>query len=218
MLKDGGHPASSAAGSSAAKPGGKEYSPSRTPPHERIIETARDLFRRHGLRGVGVDSIAEAAGTNKMTLYRHFGSKDELIAACLAQAGVEAAQEWDEWEAEFADDPMKLLHEWIACALSCATEDPRGCDIANAAVEITEADHPARKVIAQVKTDHRNRLAGICHAAGFRDAELLADALTLLVEGARVSWQSVGPKGPGSRFAQAAEAIVAAFARERSSG
>ena len=49
-------------------------------PRERIISTARELFRKCGIRGIGVDAIAEAAGTNKMTLYRHFGSKDELIA------------------------------------------------------------------------------------------------------------------------------------------
>ena len=48
-------------------------------PRERIVASAQDLFHRHGIRGVGVDTIAEAAGTNKMTLYRHFGSKDELI-------------------------------------------------------------------------------------------------------------------------------------------
>ena len=44
-------------------------------PRERIVSTARDLFRKHGIRGIGVDAIAEAADTNKMTLYRHFGSK-----------------------------------------------------------------------------------------------------------------------------------------------
>jgi AcrR family transcriptional regulator len=194
---------------------GKEGETARTPPRERIIDTARDLFRKHGLRGVGVDAIAEAAGTNKMTLYRHFGSKDDLIAVCLTETGREYAREWDEWEAEFANDPLKLLHEWIDCALTCATGDSRGCDIANAAVEITEPDHPARKVIAQVKTDHRDRLARICRAAGFGDADLLADTLTLLVEGARVSWQSVGPEGPGSRFVEAAEAIIKAFARQK---
>jgi AcrR family transcriptional regulator len=197
-----------------SKDGGNEIRAPRTPPRERIIETARDLFRKHGLRGIGVDAIAEAAGTNKMTLYRHFGSKDELIAACLTAAGREALQEWDEWEAEFANDPMKLLHEWIKCALSCAIEDPRGCDIANAAVELTEPGHPARKVIESFKTEYRNRLAKICHAAGVKDAELLADALSLLVEGARVSWQSVGPEGPGARFVQISEAIVAAFSRQ----
>jgi len=196
-----------------SREGDKEGGHSRTPPRDRIVETARDLFRKHGLRGVGVDAIAEAAGTNKMTLYRHFGSKDDLIAACLAEAGREAAQEWDEWDAEFPGAPMNQLHEWIGCAVSCAIEDPRGCDIANAAIEITEPDHPARKVIAQVKSDHRDRLARLCRDAGFADAELLADALTLLVEGARVSWQTVGPQGPGSRFVDVAEAIVTAFAQ-----
>lgn len=191
----------------------KEGEHSRTPPRDRIVETARDLFRKHGLRGVGVDAIAEAAGTNKMTLYRHFGSKDDLIAACLTEAGREAAQEWDEWDAEFPGAPMNQLQEWIGCAVACAIEDPRGCDIANAAIEITEPGHPARKVIAQVKSDHRDRLARICRDAGFADAELLADALTLLVEGARVSWQTVGPQGPGSRFVDVAEAVVAAFAQ-----
>jgi AcrR family transcriptional regulator len=53
----------------------------RIPPRARILAVAGDLFYRHGIRAVGVDAIAEAAGTNKMTLYRHFGSKDDLVAA-----------------------------------------------------------------------------------------------------------------------------------------
>jgi len=61
-----------------------------TPPRARILAAARDLFHRRGLRGVGVDAIAEAAGTNKMTLYRHFESKDELIVAYLRGVAAEA--------------------------------------------------------------------------------------------------------------------------------
>jgi AcrR family transcriptional regulator len=184
------------------------------PPRERIIETARDLFRKHGLRGIGVDAIAAAAGTNKMTLYRHFGSKDELIAACLSEAGRENQDRWTAFEAQYPGDPTRQLHEWIKLATACAIDDTRGCDMANAAVELTEPDHPARKVIEQFKTEHRNRLAHLCRQAGVEDAELLADALTLLVEGARVSWQSVGAKGPGGRFVEISEAIIAAFARQ----
>jgi hypothetical protein len=56
----------------------------RIPPRERILAVAADLFYRHGIRAIGVESIAEAAGTNKMTLYRHFASKDELVAAARA--------------------------------------------------------------------------------------------------------------------------------------
>jgi len=61
-----------------------------TRPRDRIVEAARDLFHKQGYRGVGVDAIAEAAGTNKMTLYRHFGSKDDLIVECLRTAIAEA--------------------------------------------------------------------------------------------------------------------------------
>ena len=59
----------------------------RIPPRERILAVAADLFYRHGIRAVGVEAIAEAAGTNKMTLYRHFASKDELVAEYLRQSG-----------------------------------------------------------------------------------------------------------------------------------
>jgi len=52
-------------------------------PRDRIVDTAQDLFREHGIKGVGVDAIAEAAGTNKMTLYRHFASKDVLFHAVV---------------------------------------------------------------------------------------------------------------------------------------
>ncbi len=58
----------------------------RIPPRARILAVAGDLFYRHGIRAVGVEAIAEAAGTNKMTLYRHFASKDELVAEYLRQS------------------------------------------------------------------------------------------------------------------------------------
>ena len=52
------------------------------PPRDRILVAARELFYRHGIRAVGVETIAEAAATNKMTLYRHFGSKEIGRASC----------------------------------------------------------------------------------------------------------------------------------------
>jgi AcrR family transcriptional regulator len=180
-------------------------------PRDRIVDAARDLFRRHGLRGVGVETIAEAAGTNKMTLYRHFSSKDDLIVACLSAAAAEAETMWDGFEAAHPGDPMAQLQAWVHLAAECAVGDTRGCDLANAAVELTEHDHPARKVIEQFKINQRNRLAKLCKAAKIPQAELLADALSLLIEGARVSWQSVGLDGPGARFVSISEAVIASF-------
>jgi len=180
-------------------------------PRDRILGTARDLFHRHGYRGVGVDAIAEAAGTNKMTLYRHFGSKDDLIVECLHGLAEEADAVWARFEATHPGDPAAQLHEWVRFGAECAISDARGCDMVNAAVELTEAGHPARRVIEDFKTDQRDRLVRLCRAAGATQAELLADTLWLLLEGARVSRQSVGAEGPSARFIRMAEAIIAAF-------
>ena len=190
-----------------------EACPGPTRPRERIIKTARELFRRHGMRGVGVDAIAEQAGTNKMTLYRHFGSKDELIVACLREVAVENDEIWSDLEAAHPGDPMAQLHAWLRVGAECAVGDARGCDMANAAVELAETGHPARHVIEEFKIAHRNRLAQLCRAAGISKGDLLADSLWLLLEGARVSNQSVGVEGPSAHFISIGEAMIAAFAQ-----
>jgi AcrR family transcriptional regulator len=186
-------------------------------PRQRIVGTARDLFRRHGIRGIGVDAIAEAAGTNKMTLYRHFGSKDDLVIACLREVAGEAEAIWRGFEAANPGDPRAQLHAWVRCGAECAGGDGRGCDMANAAVELAESNHPARHVIEEFKVAQRNRLAQLCRDAGIAQAEMLADTLWLLLEGARVSRQSMGIEGPCARFITIGEAVIAAFANDAKS-
>src|ERR1700727_875967 len=182
-----------------------------TPPRARILAAARDLFHRRGLRGVGVDAIAEAAGTNKMTLYRHFESKDELIVAYLRGVVSEADSIWREIERENPDDAQAQLMSWLKRAEDCITVDGRGCDLANAAVELTEAGHPARRLIEKMKTEQRDRLASLCRRAGIAKSEVLADTLTLLFEGARVSRQSAGCNGPSSKFIATAQTVIETF-------
>jgi AcrR family transcriptional regulator len=180
-------------------------------PRERILLAARDLFHRLGIRGVGVEAIAEAAGTNKMTLYRHFDSKDDLIVAYLRGVAAEVDQMWRDIEREHPGDMMAQLKAWLACAEECLTSDERGCDLANAAVELTADDHPGRRIIEELKTEHRNRLADLCRRAGISQPEVLADTLTLLFEGARVSRQAAGCMGPSAKFSATAEAVIATF-------
>jgi len=182
-------------------------------PRERIVSTARDLFHRRGIRGVGVETIAETAGTNKVTLYRHFSSKDELIIECLRSIADEARQSWAEVEASNPKDGLAQLRLWVARVAKSLADDCRGCEFTNAAVELTEEDHPARKFIVDFKMEYRDWLAKLCRKAGVRRAELLADTLSILLEGARSSRQSVGPDGPSSRFRNMAEAIIDTFRR-----
>ncbi len=183
----------------------------RPRPRERIVGMACDLFHKHGIRGIGVDAIAEAAETNKMTLYRHFGSKDDLIVEYLLKVAADVGTMWDALEAGHPGDPLAQLHAWVRRAAECVLVDGRGCDLANAAVELSEANHPARRLIQEVKTTFRNRLAGICRSAGIEQADLLADTLSMLIEGARVSRQSVGPEGPSAQFVRTAERLIASF-------
>jgi AcrR family transcriptional regulator len=188
--------------------------PEKSRPRDRIVSTAQDLFHRHGIRGVGVDAIAEAAGTNKMTLYRHFGSKDDLIVECLGRAGAEADRIWDEIEAESPGNPIGQLRAWIARAADCVADDERGCDLANAAVELTESGHPGLRLIEEFKNRFRERLAELCRRAGAAQPDLLADTLSLLIEGARVSRRSVGAEGPSAKFVRACEAVAASYGVE----
>jgi AcrR family transcriptional regulator len=185
----------------------------RVPPRARILAAACDLFYRQGIRAVGVEAIAEAAGTNKMTLYRHFASKDELVAEYL-RCLWEKNNVWTQVQAEHPDDARAQLQGWLRAAAAQVT-DPRsrGCAIANAAVELPEKDHPARCVIEQFKQEARERLVEVCRAAKITQPELLADQLFMLLEGALVCTQATGRDGPADQFVRAGQALIDAHSR-----
>src|SRR5436309_7488419 len=90
------------------RPKTKRKSSERLPVRERILVAAGDLFHKHGIRGVGVEAIAEAADTNKMTLYRHFSSKDELIAEWVRGMVANKEDEWSDLTANHHGDPQGL--------------------------------------------------------------------------------------------------------------
>ena len=163
------------------------------PPRERILTAARELFYQRGIHVVGVDAIAEAAGTNKMTLYRHFSSKDELVAACLRKLAAEKDAEWDAIAAAHPGDPKGELTAWLQhIGEWFIRESSRGCALANAAIELPDQDHPARRVIREHKSAVRERLIRLCRDAGLRDPEAVASEAFLVCEGARVAAQSLG--------------------------
>ena len=170
----------------------------------------------HGIKTVGVEAIAEAAGTNKMTLYRHFSSKDELVAEYLRQSAKGADACWDRFKKLHPGDELAQLRAWLReVADHVANVDERGCALANAAVELPEKSHPARRVIEEYKTAQRMRLVELSRTAGLSGPEMLADELHLLLEGGRVSSQSVGADGLGSRLVRMGEAIIAAHSPSR---
>jgi AcrR family transcriptional regulator len=186
----------------------------RISPRQRILAAAADLFYRKGIRAVGVESIAQAARTNKMTLYRHFASKDALVAEYLRQAARAADACWGRFETAHPGDPAAQIRAWVReMASHLVASDERGCALANAAVELPEKDHPARRVIEDYKNAQRARLVNLCGAARLSEPDLLADELNLLLEGARVMAQSVGAAGLDARVIRMGEAMIALHAR-----
>ena len=184
---------------------------SPSPPRARILAAASDLFYRHGIRAVGVEAIAEAARTNKMTLYRHFPSKDELVAEYLRQSANAADACWERFARAHPGDPRAQLYAWLEeMARHLSEPDERGCPLANAAIELPEKDHPARRVIEEYKSALRTRLTRLSEEAGLSEPEMLADELHLLLEGARVAAQSVGTEGLATRLLRMGKAMIAA--------
>ena len=186
------------------------------PPRARILAAAAELFYRHGIRAVGVEAIAETAGTNKMTLYRHFASKDELVAEYLRQSANATDACWERFSRAHPGDPLAQLCAWLEeMAFHLAEPDERGCALANAAIELPEKNHPARRVIEEYKRAQRTRLVRLSEEAGLSDPEMLADELHLLLEGARVTAQSVGTEGLAARLLHMGKAMIAAHTPRR---
>jgi len=186
------------------------------PPRERILAVARDLFYRQGIHAVGVDAIAEAAETNKMTLYRHFASKDVLIAECMARLVAEFEDAWKEIAARHAGDALGQLRAWLRyLAEFKLSQAERGCAFVNAAAELPDKDHPARRVIERHKVKHREKLVGLCEEAGLAEPALLADKMFLLCEGARVCAQSMGSSGPAARLVELLDGVIAEHSKKK---
>jgi AcrR family transcriptional regulator len=180
------------------------------PARERIFDVAKDLFYRLGIRAVGVESIVAAAGATKMSLYRSFPSKDDLVVAYLQDWDGRYWHWWDNVVARYPGDPRQQIRALFKSVAGKTTRPgSRGCPFTNAATEFPDADHPGRAVAAANKAKLRARLRDLARATGAREPERLGDQLFLLMEGAYASAQVMGPDGPALNLAEAADALVA---------
>lgn len=180
---------------------------------ERILRAACELFYQRGIRAVGVDAIASEAGTNKMSFYRSFPSKEELVAEYLRGEERKGWQCWDKTIAEHAGNPRAQVEALFDVLVTNACQDgSRGCALANAAVEITEPDHLARPIIEQYKAEMRRRFRRLARELAAREPNCLGDALMLLWDGSYLARLTLGQQGPVQCAAKAARALIAAYA------
>ncbi len=149
---------------------------------ETLIEAAAAVFAREGFHSTGVDRVIKEAGVAKMTLYNHFGGKDELIAAALQRRSEQhLAALRDGLRGEGLERALSFfdaLGSWFACA------EFSGCLFLNAAAEFKDPAHPARREA----TAHADRMLAmleeLARGAGVDDPKAAAEALMLLAEGA----------------------------------
>ena len=179
---------------------------------DKVFDVAADLFYHKGIRAVGVETIVKRAGVAKISLYRGFASKDDLIVAYLAKRNENFWRQWDEAFARYDGDPRTQLRA-IMTHLAARTTQPgyRGCPFINYCGEFPEASHPGHKVAAANKREMRRRFLKIAEALGAPEPKRTADSLLLLAEGAYAISQTLGgPNGPGKAIVAAAEDLVSA--------
>ncbi|MGI8538770.1 MAG: TetR/AcrR family transcriptional regulator [Rubrobacteraceae bacterium] len=181
----------------------------------RILASASELFYRDGIRAVGVDSIASESGVTKMTLYKHFGSKDRLVAAYLHARD----EKWRDWVLRYvgarAGGPVErimavfdALGDWIE-----SQDGMRGCAFVNASVELADRGHPAQVVIEDQKLWMCEYLGRLVEEAGTEEPDKLAGQLLMLVEGATITAVMRTATESIERAKEAAEALISASPR-----
>jgi AcrR family transcriptional regulator len=175
-----------------------------------VLETAARLFFEHGYRAIGVDTIAAESGAGKMTLYRHFPSKDDLIVAYLREMNARFWAWFDESTAQAETPRDKLAAFFKALAAQANKPTCYGCPFLNVATEFPERDHPGHQVALEHKQAVRARFRQLAKQAGARKPDVLADQLFVLMDGAFMAARMYGPDNPALRVAQAAEALIEA--------
>lgn len=146
-------------------------------PAQRILAAADRLFYAQGIRAVGVDTVAAEAGVSKRTLYNHYPSKDDLIAAYLtaqfkhiapsdAPAREQILSRFDQLERRFAEGGF------------------RGCPYINAVTELSDPKHPAAGIAVRFKEERRLWFRDLLERLGVKKPDALATQLQILSEGA----------------------------------
>jgi len=181
----------------------------RASKRERIIDAAADLFYRGGFNATGIEKVLADAGVAKMTLYNHFGSKEELILAVLRRRDEQFRGELRRAVEACRGGPReKLLCLFDVLAAWFVQDGFRGCLFINAAAEfrgISEAifAHTAahKRLIASYVRD-------LAAAAGARNPDVVADQIVLLLEGAIVTTQVSGGTDWARRAREAAAILL----------
>jgi AcrR family transcriptional regulator len=186
-----------------------EAEPVLTPAGHRLLDAASALFYARGIRAVGVDLIAEEAGTTKKTLYDCFGSKDALVALYLRRR----AMRWQEFLRSRLGDPetgdaVDRIHRVFDALEEWHESGARGCAFVNAYAEVGSANDPAVDVIRAEKQWMHHLFLRLAGEAGAADPDTVGNLLHLVYEGALVQATAGGDPGAIGRARAAVSGVL----------
>lgn len=183
--------------------------PTSAPPRERILAVASQLFYAHGIRAVGIDTLIDRSGVAKASFYKHFPSKNDLVAEVLTQLGVA----WRQWLADavdrLSDDPSsRPLAVFDALSERLNSSGFRGCIFINSIVELADRDHAGHAVANDHKQQVTAYLERLLVDAQVRPAADLAKQLMMLVDGAIVTALRTGSAEASSSAKEIADLLI----------
>jgi AcrR family transcriptional regulator len=180
---------------------------------EHVLGVAHELFYWHGIRATGVDRVAAEAGVAPTTLYRLFASKDDLIAAYIERADRLYREWFDAAAAAGGPDPRgQILAVFDALGEQVQPQHCRGCPFLMALAEFPDPAHPAHRAAVTMKTWVRDRFgqltAALASSRRTTRPALLADQLSLVMEGTYASAQALAADGPARHARTVAESLL----------
>jgi AcrR family transcriptional regulator len=189
--------------------GEEEMMAARSTSRQRLLDVAKELFYQEGIRAIGVDTIVQKSGVGKSTLYRHFRTKDDLIAAYLKEEDRLHGIWFEEVTAPYEGSPKAQLLAWFeSCTLRISYPGFRGCPFLNALAEFSDVDHPARRYAVEHERSLQAQLYRLCQQVGARDPEELVDQLLLVINGALSSASIFGSTSPALQLTTVAMHLI----------
>jgi AcrR family transcriptional regulator len=176
---------------------------------DHILQTASALFYSQGIKATGIDTIVKAAGISKMSLYKYFPSKDDLILAHLHKSGAEMrALIINAIDSRATLPKQKLLAVFDVFEELLDTPEFRGCPFINASAEFAEEANPVQQASAEFYEDFHKMLADLALQAGMESPDIVSKQLLMLIAGAIVTEQMKRQSGAMVIARHAAERLL----------
>lgn len=176
-----------------------------------LLDTAWSLFCRSGYRAIGIDTVLAEAGVAKMTLYNHFASKEDLIAAALEKKGGEILALLDRLVAAAGPAPQARLFavfDWLDAWFGSG--EFSGCPFQKAIGEFRSEHDKPRQAARAFKLALQSRLESLCAGAGLNSPATLARQLMLVIDGAILHADMHDQVAYAADARAAAQALIAA--------